>query len=97
MTKELISKDALILMALSAYRNGEISEGRCVDLTGWGRDKIRDEMYKRIGKYNPYDEAMREAEGWKRKYESLLNAVAGWGALAREAKSAAMEEGMETT
>lgn len=70
-----VSKNELRLLALIAYRAGEISEGRCCELAGLSRNDIRDEMHKRCGKYQPYDEACREAEEWKRKYEELCETV----------------------
>lgn len=70
-----ITKDTIRLLALIAYRDGEISEGRCVELTGMSRDKIRDEMFKRVGKFRPYDEAEAEAQHWKKEYEELAAIV----------------------
>lgn len=54
------------LLALIAFREGEISEGRCVELTGMTRYEIRDEMKKRTGAFSPYSEACQSLEGIER-------------------------------
>lgn len=59
--------DTLKFLALIAFKHGEISEGRTVELTGMSRDKIRDEMHKRCGKFKPLDEALAELQAVKEK------------------------------
>lgn len=53
------------LLALIAFRAGEISEGRAVELTGFSRNEIRDEMHRRCGKFSPYTEVSNELEALK--------------------------------
>ena len=60
------------LLALIAYRHGEISEGRCVELAKVSRHKIRDEMHRRCGKFSPLDESERENEELRRRLEAAL-------------------------
>lgn len=43
----------LNFLALIAYKHGEISIGRCREITGYSTDKIREELDNRIGKDIP--------------------------------------------
>lgn len=69
------------MLSLIAFKYGEISEGRCVQLTKMKREDIRDEMNKVCGKFRPMDELalelaalVREAE----KAEVLLTSFASF-------------------
>lgn len=43
-------KDPIKLLALIAYYYGEISIGRCKELTGWDVNRIREETIGRVGR-----------------------------------------------
>lgn len=50
------------LLALIAFRAGEISEGRACELAGCSRNTLRDAMFARVGKFSPYNEACAERD-----------------------------------
>ena len=62
MKQKQVTHNELSLLALIAFRDGEISEERCCEITGFTRQNVRDEMRRRTGKFSPYSEAMRELE-----------------------------------
>lgn len=59
------------LCVLCALKYGEISEGLAVELTGISRMRIRDEMYKLCGKYQPMRELEDENAQLKKEVERL--------------------------
>jgi polyhydroxyalkanoate synthesis regulator phasin len=68
-----VTHNELRLLALIAYRDGEITEERCKELTGWKRDDIRKEMERRTGRFSPYTEACNEIDELKRRIAMLEN------------------------
>lgn len=70
-----ISTNDRILLGLIAYKYGEISEEKCVEITGMRRDKIREEMTLRCGAARPLDEAFGSAEEANRRIAMLSKAV----------------------
>lgn len=63
------------MLALIAFREGEISEGRCVELTGLRRNDIRDEMKKRVGAFSPYSEASDELDAIKHAVAAAIDTL----------------------
>lgn len=47
--KARIDDSTIILLALIAYKYGEISKMRCAEITGIRPDDIKDEARKRVG------------------------------------------------
>lgn len=70
------------LLALIAYQHGEISIGRCAELSGCKRSDIQDEMHRRCGRFSPYDEACREIEELRRQLLGVMQI----GVRAKESK-----------
>uniref|UniRef100_A0A6M3IH75 Uncharacterized protein n=1 Tax=viral metagenome TaxID=1070528 RepID=A0A6M3IH75_9ZZZZ len=86
MAKKVCDRTMLELLVLAARKYDEISEGRAVELLGWSRDKIREQMPKRVGqmKHGSLIEALdimdthgrRNPEGnsimlWEREWDQL--------------------------
>lgn len=69
--RQPLSKNGLRLLALIAFRDGEITEERCCEIIGCSRNEVRDEMHKRCGKFNPYTETCNELESANRELERL--------------------------
>ena len=49
-----LSPEFITLLALIAYKEGEISEERCCEVTGFKRADLRKEMERRCGLSRPY-------------------------------------------
>jgi len=57
-----VTRNELRLLALIAFRDGEITEERCCELIGCKRTDVREEMRKRTGMCSPYTETHNALE-----------------------------------
>lgn len=77
-----VPKQQLRIMAMIAYREGEISEERCCEIAGIKRTELRDEMLKRCGMYRPFTELSEEVEQLRNRVELLTHQVITCGVAA---------------
>lgn len=60
--------DQKILLVLIAIQSEEISEAKGCELLGWNRDRIREELPKRVGRLTLLEQEMLEALQYVRKF-----------------------------